>query len=405
MLPIVSEVGAYSIQLAALAASMAVVVRLMHVADAAVEHLLWRAAFVAALLLPLAGWWIGASPSSPFVRLTSGAADSVSAAGRVPGWPLAVVIGLGLGVIIRLARVGVGTWRISGWRRAAVPIDGEGLDVRVSDAIDGPVTVGLVTPTILVPARFLELPAGVRRAVLVHERLHLLRRDPLRTLMAEVWCACLWFHPGARLLAARLELAREMCLDQQTVATIGDRRSYAEALLAFGGASRPSANVPAFIHRDQVSRRVAALTGKVKTMTRTRRSLIVTGVSLAVTAATASAAWIAPMSGASALARRAGQDAFRAGDGVSLPTVVHEVKPQYTPEALAAKIEGDVLMSVVVLTDGSVGDVTVEQSLDQTYGLDAAAVEAAEQWRFEPGRKDGRPVPVQVELMMRFTLK
>jgi beta-lactamase regulating signal transducer with metallopeptidase domain len=74
----------------------------------------------------------------------------------------------------------------------------------VSDAISGPVTVGVVKPVVLVAPRFGGLPEDVRRAVLCHEALHAQRRDPLQILLAELWCACLWFHPAARALVARL---------------------------------------------------------------------------------------------------------------------------------------------------------------------------------------------------------
>jgi TonB family protein len=47
----------------------------------------------------------------------------------------------------------------------------------------------------------------------------------------------------------------------------------------------------------------------------------------------------------------------------------------------------------------------VTRSLDAEHGLDEAAVTALEQWRFEPGRKDGKAVPVQVDIEMRFGLK
>lgn len=91
--------------------------------------------------------------------------------------------------------------------------------------------------------------------------------------------------------------------------------------------------------------------------------------------------------------------------GVTLPKVVSEVKPEYTPEAMKARIEGTVMMTVVVRTDGTPGDIEVTKSLDTNYGLDKAAVTALSQWRFEPGRKDGKPVPVRVTVEMRFTLK
>ena len=96
---------------------------------------------------------------------------------------------------------------------------------------------------------------------------------------------------------------------------------------------------------------------------------------------------------------------YRQGDGITMPRVIKEVKPEYPLAAKRARIQGTVGMDVVVLADGTVGQVTVTRSLDQTYGLDEAAVAAARQWQFEPGKKDGKAVPVQVEIEMSFTLK
>jgi periplasmic protein TonB len=96
---------------------------------------------------------------------------------------------------------------------------------------------------------------------------------------------------------------------------------------------------------------------------------------------------------------------YEPGNGVSLPSVLREVKPLYTAEAIAARIQGSVLMSVVVLSDGTVGGVTVVQSLDSIHGLDAQAVSAAKQWLFTPGMKDGTPVAVRVTIEMTFTLR
>lgn len=92
-------------------------------------------------------------------------------------------------------------------------------------------------------------------------------------------------------------------------------------------------------------------------------------------------------------------------EGVQAPKVTFEVKPAYTAEAMRAKIQGKVEMQTVVGTDGSPGGITVTQSLDTEHGLDAKAVDALKRWRFEPGRKDGKPVPVQVNVTMTFTLK
>ena len=97
---------------------------------------------------------------------------------------------------------------------------------------------------------------------------------------------------------------------------------------------------------------------------------------------------------------------YTAGEaGVTLPTLVKEVKPFYPAEAVAARIQGTVLLSAVVLPDGTVGEVTVIRSLDTRYGLDAQAVIAARQWLFNPGTKDGKAVAVRVTIEMTFTLR
>ena len=95
--------------------------------------------------------------------------------------------------------------------------------------------------------------------------------------------------------------------------------------------------------------------------------------------------------------------AYRPGYGVSVPVLIKEVKPKYTPEAKKAKIQGVVTLEGVVNTDGTIGDVEVTTSLDA--GLDQEAIKAVKQWRFEPGTKDGKPVPVLITLEMTFTLR
>lgn len=100
-----------------------------------------------------------------------------------------------------------------------------------------------------------------------------------------------------------------------------------------------------------------------------------------------------------------GGGVYRPGSGITLPRVVREVKPQYTPDALRAKIQGDVWLDCVVLPSGDVGTCDVVRSLDSVFGLDAEAVKAAKQWRFVPGTKQGTPVPVMVTIAIGFTLR
>lgn len=100
-----------------------------------------------------------------------------------------------------------------------------------------------------------------------------------------------------------------------------------------------------------------------------------------------------------------GGGVYRPGSGVTTPRPLREVKPMYTPDALRAKIQGDVLLDCVVLATGDVGTCEVVRSLDSVFGLDQEAVKAAKQWRFQPGLRQGTPVPVLVSIEMSFTLR
>ena len=100
-----------------------------------------------------------------------------------------------------------------------------------------------------------------------------------------------------------------------------------------------------------------------------------------------------------------GGGVYRPGNGVVLPIVLQERKPQYTAEAMRAKVQGTVLLEAVVLPDGTVGPVEVVRSLDSTFGLDQEAVKAAKQWRFRPGTRFGEPVAVLVTIELTFTLR
>lgn len=91
--------------------------------------------------------------------------------------------------------------------------------------------------------------------------------------------------------------------------------------------------------------------------------------------------------------------------GLTPPRAVKEAKPQYTAEAMRAKIQGSVGLECIVKADGTVGDVRVVKSLDPKYGLDDEAVKVAKRWRFKPGRKNGKAVPVVITLEFAFNLR
>ena len=100
-----------------------------------------------------------------------------------------------------------------------------------------------------------------------------------------------------------------------------------------------------------------------------------------------------------------GGGAYREGNGVSSPVLIRDAKPNYTGEAMRARIQGMVVMEAIVLPDGSVGNARITKSLDNTFGLDQEAIATIKKWRFRPGMLRGEPVPVLIVVEMSFTLR
>ena len=95
---------------------------------------------------------------------------------------------------------------------------------------------------------------------------------------------------------------------------------------------------------------------------------------------------------------------YRVGSGVSSPSLIRQVKPSYTAEALRRRLEGTVVLEAVVTRDGIPVAIRVMRSLDPG-GLDDEAIVAARQWRFAPGRIGSTPVDVLVTILIDFNVR
>ncbi|HWI20188.1 MAG TPA: M56 family metallopeptidase [Vicinamibacterales bacterium] len=412
------NLAAYSLQLGSLAivavaAAAALRVRLPR---AALRY--WQAILAAALLLPFLQPAPGAS-SIPMFTASAGTATVVHTAreaffdGVNGGAMTAAFIVLALGAMLRLLWLALGLWRVR-WLVANAHADdvitpamhelqqqlGTNATILISDDLEGPATVGVRRPVVLVPRSVLAMSEAVQLAIVSHELVHVRRRDWLHTIGEELWCAVLWFHPATRMIASRLSLAREMVVDETTLALTRDRRAYAEALLAFADPQPHIAGVTPFIGRRTLSQRIA-LIAEERPMSRRRAFVSIALALFASASLTAAVVDRLPMS--SEAVQKA--TVYRPGNGVSLPVVLKEAKPGYTRAAMDAKIQGSVWLECVVTAEGDIGEVKVTRSLDEEYGLDQQAVNAAKQWKFKPGMKDGKPVAVAITLELTFTLK
>ena len=82
------------------------------------------------------------------------------------------------------------------------------------------------------------------------------------------------------------------------------------------------------------------------------------------------------------------------------PKAIHAPDPGYSRQATKAKINGVVVLALVVGTDGRAHDISVVKPLG--YGLDEEAVKAVKKWKFKPGQSGGKPVAVEIHVEAEF---
>ncbi len=97
-----------------------------------------------------------------------------------------------------------------------------------------------------------------------------------------------------------------------------------------------------------------------------------------------------------------GGGAYRMGSGISPPQTLKTVQPTYTNDALAKKVEGEVILEVIILAEGKIGPVRILRGL--SAGLNQQAIECVRQWRFVPGKFKGQPVDVVAEIAVEFSI-
>jgi TonB family protein len=294
----------------------------------------------------------------------------------------------------------------------------------ISDRLTAPLTYGWLRPAVLLPGSFCDLSADQQEGVACHELLHVRRRDWPITLVEELLRAVLWFHPAVWLILPRVALSREQVVDADTVRLTGKRRQYLDAIwrVVCSNQHTVAAMAVPFLGRRDLLDRVAWLKREVQ-MSRTRivLSVLVLFISLAAVGAFGATAFSddsqpALSSSAPAATEKAEGEKPESSDPklktvsaesicdeITHPVVVEKVNPKYPPDAREEKVMGSVIVETVLTEEGVVDDVQVINSPDDR--LSAAAVEAIQQWKFEPALCDGKPVAVYYNLTVNFRLE
>jgi TonB family protein len=374
---------------------------LMRRSTAALRHLVCALALSGALVFPLA---LAIAPRAiqlhlPIVFITS-AATVASAAPR--NFPLFTILGAlwAFGTIALLARLALGFVRMSQIVRTAE---------RTSDLnpvflanVSTPLICGLFRTAIMLPRSSLSWPFGQRTAALRHELAHMERKDLWTSLIAHIACAVYWFHPLAWALAKQLREEQEAACDDAVLSTGFEPATYAEALVATAQQLTSTSLIGChMLTRQTLKSRIARLLDL--SLPRTSSTAALGRTTLVAVALLAAIGLIYAEPPQAPVQEGRDGKVFKVGGGVTAPRLLYKVDPEYPDDARDAKIEGSVLLSVVVGVDGVAHDINIVTTPETSLGL--KAVEAVQQWKFQPGMKDGEAVAVQARIEVNFKLK
>lgn len=419
-----TNIWAFSLRVAIVVATMAVLLRIVLPATPRLRLACWRSLLAFCLVLALVpgallGTGLGPASGHVAADVTAIVLAQTPASGPLTGW---LALALVLGGVSRVVWLAAGLLRLRRLRgesqtvslteeaRTLVEALAPRAAIRSHQAVEHPVAFGASRPVVLLPAAFVSLDPDQQRTVLCHELLHVKRRDWSWTLVEEGVRAALWFHPAIWWLLAELQRAREETVDAQTVAITGLRRAYMTALLAFGD-EPPLSAAAALGRRRHLARRIALISKEV-VMSRTR--LVLTSLAVGALVGGAGLATLAALPLQTTSPQPSLSLLPQAPSATVQPRITHEVKPKYPEEALEHSLGATVVVKVLIDTSGRVthanavgwslkteGPVeTTFDSMDPWKPFTESAEAAARQWTFEP-----LPSPAEVMIEMNFTTK
>jgi len=272
-----------------------------------------------------------------------------------------------------------------------------------------PILFGLRQPRLILPDGWDTWPEAHLRGILNHEMAHLQRGDRWALAAQNVALVLFGYNPLIWLIHSRLNHLRELLCDESAVRNGGiDPADYGKLLLGFLERERSHGSRllsgTAFVEQDSsiIGRFRRVLAYEEETMgqrPKWQTALIIFAAIL-----------VLPFScGRQDGTDPAGISASKAGkDGIvqffeleKVPVQTKMAPPRYPAEARVAGIEGAVFVQYDVTREGVVENVTVLKGPEELQG---AAIRTVEQWRYEPGYKDGGPVRVRMTAPIRFSL-
>jgi bla regulator protein BlaR1 len=232
------------------------ILRVFKVRHPASRHSVWTAVLIGMLLLPIASvivphWTLPLLPREPLAtglvpaafapleRLEPGAipvrnAVTSKSAFTWPAIETAIPWLYFAGLLAMIAYRAVGWILLRRVLSRSRPVRTHLL--RESTDIVIPVAVGVLFPTVILPAGWRDWPRDTKRAVLAHEFAHLRRHDALASAVSRLVKSVFWFHPLAWLVSREVSNLAELACDAAALERLGDPGGYSRVLLEFASA-------------------------------------------------------------------------------------------------------------------------------------------------------------------------
>jgi TonB family protein len=268
--------------------------------------------------------------------------------------------------------------------------------IQIEKSVDEctPMTWGALRPHILLPRSAEHWPDSRLRVVLAHELAHVQRMDWLIQICVQVVCSLYWFNPLFWVAANRMDRESEQASDDAVLRLGVDARDYATDLLEIARAfCQPRAGWGVTMARQSgLEKRFAALL-------RSKMNREAIGSKKVVLVAAAALCVVMPLA-----AFQVSGVASPTNSTVAAPTVdQYTTPPLYSDEARSLRIEGKVILDVLVGVDGKTKELHVVRGLG--FGLDQNALVAVRDWHFVPGKRNGSPVEAPLRVDVEFSLK
>ena len=339
-----------------------------------------------------------------------------------------------------LAWTGVALWKNAAFRRtlrSANPVDlapslnaPPNLEVFSKTDLPSPILVGLIRPRLFLPTKWSSWTPEELRGVVRHELAHFEKRDIHVLILQAMATALFGVNPLVWLLNRRLMLLRELRCDETVLReTRLTPAEYGRLLLGLVD-SRPTPSALTVFFTDKgttLKKRLEHVLGfkerRIKRSKRQVAALVLVG--LAIVPLSIREAYTQdesrPLSSNTAEHDKTAnpakpliaESASGQVDSNEVVSVVYDIEevdekphpvkiigPEYPEEARRGKIEGDLLLKIIVNVDGSVSEVAVLKGPEIFH---KAASDAVLQWRFRPAVHEGRVVPVSLLSPIRFS--